>query len=157
MHLQQFRATVRKLDVQCPLHHSVFITNLQHTDMQVEIGYNMTSLQEVAQFILENNASISKWPNPPKNAFELMRQMKDHVYRDVSKNVKTLEREKAEGVSLQDEWVNMTGTGGYTILYSLEDQKDDYVYMSVDFLVDPAVSKESTFVTESLDFDEDTV
>jgi hypothetical protein len=125
--------------------------------MQVDIGYNMTSLQEVAQFILENNTSVSKWPEPPKNAFELMRQMKDHVYRDVRKNVKVLEREKQEGMSLSDGWVNMTGTGGYTILYSLEDQKDDWVYISVDFLVDPAVSKESTFVTESLDFDEDIV
>ncbi len=125
--------------------------------MRIEIGYNLTSLQEVAQYILDHNPSVPKWSNPPKNVFELMQRMKRYVYRDVRKNVELLKREKSEGISLSDYWINMTGTGGYTILYSLEDQTDELIYISVDFLVDPAVGQEPTFVTEDIDFDELTV
>jgi hypothetical protein len=125
--------------------------------MRVEIGFNLNSLQEAAQYILDHNPSVPKWPNPPKNFFDLMRQMKDRVYRDVRKNIEVLKREKAEGVVLTDDWVSMTGTGGYIIQYSLEDHTDELIYISVDFLVDPAVGQDSTFVSEEIDFDEETV
>jgi hypothetical protein len=122
--------------------------------MLIEIGYNLDSLQESARYIWENNPAVPRWPSPPADMFDLMKQMKEHVRRDVKKNLEVLKREKEGGVNLSDLWTNMTGTGGYTILYSLEDDTDERIYISVEFLVDPAVGKNGTFVTETLDFED---
>lgn len=126
--------------------------------MQIEIGYNLNSLQESAQYIWNHNPHVSRWPTPPSNVFELMQQIKNQVRRDVQRNVEILKREKDEGIDLTNEWIHMTGTGGYTIMYSLEDNTDDKIYIGVDFLVDPAVgNKNDSFVTEVLDFTNETV
>jgi hypothetical protein len=126
--------------------------------MRVEIGYNLNSLEKCAQFIWDHNPHVPNWIQAPKDVFGLMMQIKENVSRDVQRNVNVLLRERKGEDLTKDGWINMTGTGGYTILYSLEVDTVDYIYISVDFVVNPAVGdKDPTYVSEEIDISKNIV
>jgi len=126
--------------------------------MRIEICYNLTSLEKTAQFVWDNNPYVKKWYDAPKDVFGLIQRIRNDALSGVHKNVNVLKREKAGEIITDNGWLNSTGTGGYTIHYSLEDETDDYVLMNIEFLVNPAVGEEEPiYVSEDIDISNDDI
>jgi hypothetical protein len=126
--------------------------------MRVSIYYSQAQLLNAAQYIWDNNPFHSKWPNPPKSPIDIAKQIHAMAIEDCRKNAEVLKRERAEGINLDDGWVNYSGTGGFMISYSLvtiPEDKDQEI--ELEFSVNPAIVDEGAYVVEVIDNGTETV
>lgn len=107
--------------------------------MKINLSYNVASLHEAARYIWDNNPSVEKWSSAPKSAIDVMKQIKDDMFRYAKYNAQIILKEKRLGVNLSNEWKTFTGTGGYYLLFALEEDTEELILISIDILVDPAV------------------
>ena len=107
--------------------------------MKINLSYNVASLHEAARYIWDNNPSVEKWPAAPKSAIDVMKQIKDDMFRYAKYNAQLILKEKRLGTDLTNEWATFSGTGGYYLLFTLEEDTEELILIGVDILVDPAV------------------
>jgi len=120
--------------------------------MIVNIGYPVAALHEASKFIWENNPSVLKWPSAPESVFDVMSHIQETMRKGAMQNAKLLIKEKNLGVTLDREWLDYTGTGGYYLIFTLRDEVDEEITIDVDILVDPAVGNPNPgFATEYVD------
>lgn len=120
--------------------------------MKIIYGYNEVGLNEAAMFIWENNTHARNWMPTPVDVIDLRNKILGDALRQLERNVHILLEERKTS-SINTDWVNQIGTGGYYIGYCIDDENDQEIYISIDFLVDPAVSKRGHFVTKELKLD----
>ena len=108
--------------------------------MDINISYNLAQLHETAKFIWEKNLLVTKWPSAPKSVIDVMTEIQELMRKSVMLNAKTIIKEKKLGKNFDSEWINFEGTGGFYIIYALQEETDDIITIEVDILVDAAVS-----------------
>ena len=107
--------------------------------MKINLSFNVASLHEAARYIWNNNPSVEKWPAAPKSAIDVMKQIKDDMFRYAKYNAQLILKERRLGTDLTNEWTTFSGTGGYYLIFNLEDDTEEHILIGVDILVDPAV------------------
>ncbi len=120
--------------------------------MIVNVSYPIAALHEASKFIWENNTVVTSWPSKPKDVFDVMKSIQEFVRRGALDNARIILKEKRLKVELDNEWTSYTGTGGYYVLYELDDSTDTEITIGATILVDPSVSNPSPgYVTEFID------
>lgn len=120
--------------------------------MDVNVSYSLAALHEASSFIWENNTSVTQWPSKPKDVFDVMKNIQEFVRRGALENSKVILKEKRLKVDLDNEWSTYNGTGGYYVIYELDESTDTGITIGATILVDPSVSNPNRgYVTEFID------
>ena len=112
-----------------PLKVPVEVKKTPAPNLVYNINYNLTQLEAAAEFIFENNESVSLWIEQPKSAADVQRIIVEFIRKRVHENMELIR----DGMA--DQWADWGGTGGYMILMTTD---DDHT-VDVEIFVDPAV------------------
>lgn len=105
----------------------------------MRMRYNRYQVMAAAQFIWDNNPSVSDWPACPRGVM------------DVYEAILAFGRKHGmENMADPDNWCSWTGTGGFMVLIT----SDDPDSFDIDVYVDPAVGMGGRYVEEFIDEDE---
>ena len=106
--------------------------------------YSTDQLAAAAQFVIENNKRISGFTSIVDTIKTTIRQL-------AKGNITTLLKERELKINSND-WSSFSGTMGFYVLMSLEDENDDQIVLNIDILVDPSLGKsEKTYISEEFD------
>ena len=120
--------------------------------MIINTSYSLPALHEAAKFIWENNLSVKSWHTKPEGIFDVMKDIQEMIRRGAADNAKVILKERQLKVELPGEWMTYCGTGGYYIVFELEEDTEEEITIGATILVDPAISViETGFVTECID------
>ena len=121
--------------------------------MKINISYTLAALHEAAKFIWDNNDKVKLWPSQPKNAFDVMLDMKKMMIGGALTNARLILKERRLKTEFPNDWLSYTGTGGYYFLYELvSDENSNEITIGASILVDPAVSHPAAgYTTELID------
>lgn len=121
--------------------------------MLVNLSYPLAALHEASRYIWENNPSVRNWPSRPESVFDVMAGMQEMMRRDALKNAALILKERRLNVTLDNEWLDYTGTGGYYFIYELiSDEGSEEIIIGATILVDAAVGNpDPGYVTEFID------
>lgn len=106
----------------------------------MKMRYNLTQVMSVAQFLWNNNPSIGMWPSQPRDSMDIFDQI--------------LSMARQQGVlnmADPDNWIGSTGTGGFIILIT-SDEEDAF---DVEVYVDAAIGRDCRVVEEYVDEEDD--
>ena len=111
--------------------------------MNIMFVYSVDQLSAAATFVCENNKHFSSFSN-------VVDKIKTTVRLLAKENITMLLRERELKVSTND-WNTFSGTAGFYAIMTLEDLKDDQIILTIDILVDPALGKPKTYISEEFD------
>jgi len=94
------------------------------------IRYDLTQLEAAADFIFENNDSVSLWPERVTSAADVQRLIIDFIRLHAHQNMIRVKSGNANS------WTGCVGTGGYMIIMTTDNDRT----VDVEIFVDPAVS-----------------
>lgn len=106
----------------------------------MKMRYNLTQVMSVAQFLWNNNPSIELWPVRPRDSMDIFDQILNMARQLGMRNMADPEN-----------WNTWTGTGGFVILVT-SDEDDAF---DVEVFVDAAVGRDCRMVEEYIDEEED--
>jgi hypothetical protein len=106
----------------------------------MKMRYDRYQVMAAAQFIWNNNPSVERWPG---RHYSVM-----HVYETI---LNFARKHGMENMREPEHWCSTAGIGGFTVLFSSDDEDS----FDIDVLVDPAVSIGSRYVEEFIDGDEE--
>lgn len=112
--------------------------------MKIKLLWCQEQLEQATEYIFTNNQSVTK------SSKEILQSIKSTIQRLAKVNAKQILDEKCFD-ACADTWQTFSGTMGYTVLMSLEEQTDDEIILAVDILVDPALCKKITYMLEEFD------
>lgn len=90
----------------------------------MRMRYDRGQVMAAAQFIWDNNPAVRCWPSQPKSALD--------VFDDIMQFGK---RHGVRNMQDPDNWSGWSGTGGYLVMFTSD---EDDVF-DIDVYVDPAV------------------
>lgn len=98
----------------------------------MHIRYNLEQVLTAAQFLWDNNPACRNWPSAPIGPNDIVDDILRHAERQAQANAAHPHR-----------WSTFSGTGGYIILFTSDDDLDDVQYVDIEVYVDSAVGVEN--------------
>lgn len=111
-----------------------------HRHMKVKVHYSALALHAAAEYIWNNNPSVKTWPNNPQSIFDIIKDIKKLIKKYLKHNIKSLKEEMLTGRCTLEDWVSHVSSGGYTLLFILDDASDDEINITVEITVNPAIN-----------------
>lgn len=109
----------------------------------MNLNYNVDQVMKAAQYIWDNNPAAPFWPSCPLGPTDIANEILQMAERVAVRNVRN-----------SDRWTSFSGTGGYIIMFSSDDE-GEIENIDIDVLVDPAVGLDSRrYVTQTIDLDD---
>ena len=104
----------------------------------MKMRYNLQQVMDAAGFIWHFNDSVTEWPDQPKSAMDVVSIILDFARKRGMENM------------AGDEWTSWSGTGGFMIIFTSDDDES----FAVEVYVDPALINPRRFVEEWIDEEE---
>lgn len=106
----------------------------------MRMTYNRYQVMAAAQYIWNYNDAVQRWPSQPRSALDVVEDILAFGRKHGTRNMQRPD----------SEWTSWSGTGGYMVLFT----SDDNDSFNIDVYVDASVGLEGRYVEEFIDEDE---
>lgn len=120
--------------------------------MDVKLSYSLSALHMAAKFVWENNPHIGMWPSQPKDVLDVIDLISSTLRKTASVNAENVRQARLTDSPDKFSWTGSVTTGGYMLLYSLDESDTDDISIEIEIMVDPAIGTlKSSHIIEFLD------